>query len=196
MSGVSRTQAGHIDVAFLGDSITQGWEGAGRAPWNETFAPLRSANFGIGGDSTQHVLWRLDNGELIQADPKVVVLLIGTNNCPDANQTPEMIAEGIEAIVGRILSKTHAKILLHAIFPRDAEPTSPQRIKIGMVNEHIAKLGDDNRVFYRDFGQVFLHSDGTLRIIMMPDKLHLSEAGYRLWTLNIKDDVAALLARR
>src|ERR1043165_2202337 len=84
---------GDIDLLFLGDSITDGWRGGGKKVWETNFAPLKAANFGISGDRTEHVLWRIENGELEGIDPKVVILMIGTNN--SNTNSPEEIADAI-----------------------------------------------------------------------------------------------------
>src|SRR5437660_11523941 len=114
---------GKIDVLFLGDSITDAWGGKGHNPkaggsniFAKEFEPLHAANFGISGDRTQHVLWRIQNGELEGIKPKVVVLMIGTNN--SNTDSAESIESGIEKIVSTIREKTGAKVLLLGIFPR------------------------------------------------------------------------------
>src|SRR5947209_8986528 len=97
-SFLERAKKGDVDVLFLGDSITQGWGGAGKEVWKERYEPLKAANFGIGGDQTQHVLWRITEGkELEGISPKVAVLMIGTNNL--GGPKPEQIAGGVTAIV-------------------------------------------------------------------------------------------------
>src|SRR5208337_5244157 len=114
---VAIAKKGGVDVLFLGDSITDGWRGSGKDVWKEKFEPLKAANFGIGGDRTQHVLWRLQNGELEGIKPRAAVIMIGTNNL-GAN-TAEEIADGIKAIVAEIQKKQpETKILLLGIFPR------------------------------------------------------------------------------
>ena len=95
----ARVKQGNIDLVFIGDSITQGWAGAGKEAWEKTFAPLHAANLGIGGDRTQHVLWRLDHGNLEGITPKAAVIMIGTNNSNGNDNTSEEIADGVKAIV-------------------------------------------------------------------------------------------------
>ena len=183
---------GDVDVVFLGDSITNGWRGAGKVMWAERFAPLKAANFGIGGDRTQHVLWRVQNGNFAGITPKAVVLMIGTNNT--GSDTAPQIAEGIEAIVKEIqtLSPT-TKVLLLAVFPRAENPDHPSRAKIAEINSIIAKLDDGEKVVFLDIGQKFLQPDGTLSKEIMPDFLHLSPAGYQIWADAIQEKLAALL---
>jgi lysophospholipase L1-like esterase len=174
-------KGGNVEVLFLGDSITQGWGGAGKEIWTERFAPFKAANFGIGGDRTEHVLWRLRDGkELHGISPKVVVLMIGTNNLGINNA--EQVADGIEAIVQELRQQLpKGKILLLGIFPRAEQPSNPLRAKIKIVNGRIARLDDGKSVHYLDIGAKFLEPDGTLTKKIMPDFLHLSPAGYKIW---------------
>jgi lysophospholipase L1-like esterase len=184
---------GEVEVLFLGDSITQGWEGAGKGVWKERFEPLKTANFGIGGDQTQHVLWRLREGkELHGISPKVVVLMIGTNNTH--GNSAEEIAEGITAIVEEIKHELpHGKVLLLGIFPRGEKPSNTYRAKIKDVNERIAKLDDAKTVRYLDIGEKFLQSDGTLSKDIMPDFLHLTPKGYQIWADAIQPTLTEML---
>jgi lysophospholipase L1-like esterase len=186
-------EKGEADVIFLGDSITQGWEGAGKTVWAEHFAPLKAVNLGIGGDQTGHVLWRITEGkELEPIKPKVAVIMIGTNNT--GGHSADQIAGGIKAIVEELRKqKPEMKILLLGVFPRSAQPSAPVRDKIKAINATISKLDDGKAVFYKDIGAKFLVSDGTLDKKIMPDYLHLSTAGYEIWAAAIKDDVLKLL---
>ena len=201
---VERAQKGDVDVLFLGDSITQGWEGNGRDVWKEHFAPLKAANFGIGGDQTQHVLWRLTEGkELEGIHPKVAVLMIGTNNV--AGNSAEQIAEGIEAIVKELRrQRPDMQILLLGVFPRagtriakDATEAKADQLqpKIKQINERIAKLDDGKNVVYLDIGDKFLASDGSLPKDIMPDYLHLSKKGYEIWAKSVAPTLAKMLGR-
>src|SRR5690606_18268051 len=113
---LKRIKEGPIDLLFLGDSITEGWKNATRV-WQEHYGSFRPANFGIGGDRTQHVLWRIQNGELDGIKPKVVVLMIGTNN--SGTNTAAQIAAANRKIVQQIRTKLPAtKVLVLGIFPR------------------------------------------------------------------------------
>ncbi len=184
---------GQVDLVFLGDSITQGWEGNGKAVWQRYFAHRKALNLGIGGDRTQHVLWRLENGNLDGIKPKVIVLMIGTNNSNRDDHTPAEILEGVTAIVERLRAKLpETRILLLAIFPR-GETFNDQRGKILQVNQALAKLDDNRSVFYLDFGHRFIEKDGSISKRIMPDFLHLSEQGYRIWAESIEPKLAELL---
>ena len=181
---VALAKKGGIDLYFEGDSITDGWHGGGKAVWTKEFAGWNAANFGIGGDQTQHVLWRLQNGEFEGVRPKVVVLMIGTNNSGD---TVANIAAGVTADVKEIQKQSPAtKILLLAIFPRTAKADAPIRAKLKAVNEIIAKLDDGKTVKYMDIGNKFLEADGTLTKEIMPDALHPNAKGYQIWADAIK----------
>ncbi len=184
---------GEGDVIFIGDSITQGWEGNGKKAWAATFAPLKAVNLGIGGDQTGHVLWRITEGqELKPINPKVAVIMIGTNNM--GGHSAEDIAGGVTAIVEELRKqKPEMKILLLGIFPRSAKADDKVRDKIKTANGIISKLDDGKMVFYKDIGEKFLEKDGSLDKKIMPDYLHLSEAGYQIWADAIKEDVTKLL---
>ncbi|HEY8503380.1 MAG TPA: platelet-activating factor acetylhydrolase IB subunit [Gemmataceae bacterium] len=195
---------GGIELLFLGDSITDAWGGEGHNPkaagaeiFEEEFRPMKAANFGIGGDRTQHVLWRLQNGELEGISPKVVMLMIGTNNSNRDDNTAEEIAEGVTAIVREIHKRSpKTKVLLLGIFPRGAKP-NPQREKIAKANAIISKLDDGGRtVKYLDIGEKFLEPDGSISKEIMPDYLHLSPKGYRIWADAVKGPIRELMGEK
>lgn len=176
---VRQAKAGDIDLLFLGDSITDWFCTHGSNVWNQYYAPLHAANFGIAGDKVEQVLWRVKNGELDGIKPKVLVLLIGTNN-KRVNTTPQIV-DGITLLVKDIrmrLPKT--KILLLGIFP-SGEKADPVRDKEQNINARIAKLAHGRHVKYLDLWDKFLEPDGTLSHDIMPDLLHPSEKGYRIW---------------
>jgi len=181
-------------VIFIGDSITQGWEGDGKEVWAKYYAPRHAVNLGIGGDRTQHVLWRLDNGNIDGLKPKAAVLMIGTNNSNAEDNTPGQIAEGVAAIVKKLREKLPGtKIMLVAIFPR-SENLSAQRGKLAMINQVIRKQADEKNVFWVDFGHRFLAEDGTMPRSLMPDYLHLSKKGYEIWAEAIEDQLSGILS--
>ena len=186
-------EKGEADVIFLGDSITQGWEGNGKKVWAEHFAPLKAVNLGIGGDQIGHVLWRITEGkELDPIKPKAAVVMIGTNNM--GSHTAQQIAGGVTAIVAELKKqKPEMKVLLLGIFPRSAKADDKVRDKIKTTNAILAKLDDDETVLYRDIGGKFLEPDGSLDKKIMPDYLHLTPAGYEIWAAAIEDDLKKLL---
>ena len=173
-------------VIFIGDSITEGWEKEGKGVWEKYYSGRNAVNLGIGGDRTQHVLWRLDNGNIKGLKPKAAVLMIGTNNSNFEDNTPGQIAGGIAAIVAKLREKLPStKILLLAIFPR-SENYSAQRGKLAMINQVIRRLADEKNVFWVDFGHKFLTDEGTIPQSLMPDFLHLSDKGYGIWAESIE----------
>jgi lysophospholipase L1-like esterase len=176
-SFLAQTKKGNIDLLFLGDSITQGWNE--NTVWQRYYGPRHAANFGIGGDRTQHVLWRIQNGELDGILPKVTVLMIGTNNLHD--DTPDEIAQGIKTIVAELRNRLpKTQVLLLGVFPRSQKP-DVARDRIKAINEKIARLDDGSHVRYLDIGTAFVNPDGTISSEVMPDFLHLSTKGYRIW---------------
>jgi lysophospholipase L1-like esterase len=181
-----------MDVLFIGDSITEGWNKAPHV-WDHFYGMQRPANFGIGGDKTENVIWRIENGELDGAKPKVVVLMLGTNN--SAQNTAEEIAAADKKIVEMIRGKIPtAKVLLLAVFPRgarknaqgevtaDAIADADKRMQvIDGVNASLAKLDDGKDVRFLDINAKFLGQDGKIPWSIMPDQLHPTAAGYQLW---------------
>jgi lysophospholipase L1-like esterase len=184
---------GQAEVIFLGDSITQAWEGEGKEVWAKYYAPRHALNLGIGSDRTQHVLWRLDHGHLAGLKPKVVVVLIGVNNIPDDTYTPGMVLEGVTAVVQKLRTKLpETKIILLGIFPF-REDFHPQRAKALQVNQALHKLDDGHWVHFLDFGYLFIQPDGRIAKDMMPDFVHLTPTGYRLWAEAMEPKLAELL---
>jgi len=193
---VVKKNQGNIDLVLIGDSITQGWEGAGKDVWAKHYTPRRAANLGIGGDRTQHVLWRLENGNIDGIKPKLAVLMIGTNNSNGNDNTAEEIGAGITAIVEKLRKDLpETKVLILAIFPRGEKP-NPQREKNAKASEIASKLADDKSVFFLDIGPKFLAADGTLTKEIMPDYLHLSPKGYEIWAESIEPTVAKLMGEK
>jgi lysophospholipase L1-like esterase len=173
---------------FIGDSITQGWEGGeAKKIWDEKFGPMKPINLGISGDRTEHVLWRLANGNLGTMKPKVAVIMIGTNNT--GHQQPgkyecsaAQTAEGVTAIVKTLREKwPETKILLLGVFPRGEKADDKMRVQNVETNAIIAKLDDGKMVKFLDIGGKFLKEDGTLPREIMPDVLHLNGKGYQIW---------------
>jgi lysophospholipase L1-like esterase len=186
---LERARRGEIDLLFLGDSIMQGWDD--NAVWRQYYEPRKAANFGIGGDRTQHVLWRIQNGELAGIAPKVVVLMIGTNNA--SGSTPDEIALGIKTILGELGRRLpRTRILLLGVFPRGQRPTST-RERLKAVNDKIAKLDDGSHVKFLDISKSFLEPDGSISPLIMPDYLHLSLRGYEIWAQAMEPTLKTML---
>ena len=181
-----------IELLFVGDSITDGWRNAGQTLWDQYFAPYKAANFGIGGDTTQGVLWRMQNGELDTFKAKLIVMMLGTNNI---NRNPnEDIVEGDRLIIEEFKKRQpQAKVLLLGIFPRAREATDPYRASIKDINSKLARLADNKQVFYMDIGEKFLTPEGALTAEIMPDALHPNFRGYRIWAEAIAPRVKELM---
>ena len=197
---------GDAQLVFLGDSITHGWEGKGKAVWEQTWAPLKAANFGIGGDRTEHVLWRIDHGNFDGIKPKEIVLMIGTNNTGHQGRpqteldgavyqcSAQQTADGIKAILAKLQQKCpEARILLLAIFPRGANKDDKFRQQNEATNALVKAFADDKKVFFLDIGGKFLEADGMLPKSIMPDLLHPNEKGYQIWSDAIEAKVKELL---
>ncbi len=185
---------GGWEVAFIGDSITHGWEGHGKETWEKYYGDRKAINLGYGGDRTEHVLWRLDKGELDGYEPKVAVIMIGTNNTGHRMDAPEVIAIGVSQIVRRIQEiSPKTKILLLGIFPRSAEAKDPQRENNDLTNAMLAKMGNDKTVFFLNINDKFLTEDGVLTKEVMPDLLHPEAAGYAIWAEAMEPTLAKLL---
>lgn len=189
------------ELVFLGDSISQGWGGPGRfvwqaAPqvWDRWFAPRHAASFGISGDGTQHVIWRIDHGNFDVARPRVIVLLIGVNNIP--SHPVEQIAEGVQVILARLEEKARSsRVLLLGVFPFGQKPEAPTRQKVRSLNAMLSKLEDGKRVWFLDIGRAFLLSNGEANPeLMAPDFLHLRPAGYEAWARAMEYRLAKLWA--
>lgn len=184
---------GDYDIEFIGDSITQGWEGAGKQVWQEFYGKRKAINMGVGGDRTQHVLWRFEQGQLDGIHAKVAVVMIGTNNSNKDDNTEADILEGVTAIVNQIRQRQpDTKIILLGIFPR-GKTFSTQRGKILQVNEALARLDDSKNIFYLDIGPQLIENDGSISPAMMRDYLHPGEAGYRIWANAMEPKIKELL---
>ena len=189
---VQRAAEGGVDLLFIGDSLVEGWNGAGRPVWDDEYAPLRAANFGIPADMTQFVLWRLADGELEGISPKAVVLMIGTNNLKSGptRMPPHAAAAGAEAVVNLLREELpRARILLLGILPRQPEyDWMPQAVR--ETNALLARIADGGSVRFINFSDRYLRPDGAVNPdLYRGDLLHLSEAGYRLWADAIRDEV-------
>jgi lysophospholipase L1-like esterase len=176
---VDRAKQGDVDLLFLGDSITEGWT-YNKPDFEKYFGKYKTANVGISGDRTQHVLWRIENGELnFPHPPKVVVLLIGVNNL--TNDPPEKVATGVTNIVHILRNETNAKVLLLGVFPWGQKADDPKRAKVKALNEIISKLDDGKEIRFLDIGEKFLEADGSMSPEVMKDFLHPTKKGQEIW---------------
>ena len=176
----SQNKKAPIAIVFDGDSITDGWQGKGRAVWTARYEKLNAFDFGISGDKTEQVLWRLSQGQVDGLHPKLILLMIGTNNL--ASNTVQQIAEAIGAIIAEYRKRCpDSVILVQGIFPRGQMPSDPARAKIKGINEIIARLADGKKVVYLDFGDKFLNADGSMSPEIMDDFLHPTPKGYEIW---------------
>jgi lysophospholipase L1-like esterase len=191
---VELAERGEVDLVMIGDSITHGWETTGAPVWDEYYADRRAFNLGFGGDRTEQVLWRLAHGAVDGISPRLVVLMIGTNNTGHRRDPPAETAAGIAAILDELERRLPAtRVLLLAVFPRGADPEDELRRLNEAVNERIARFADGERVFFLDLGDTFLEPDGTLSQEVMPDLLHPSEEGYRRWAQAMEPTLERLL---
>jgi beta-glucosidase len=179
-------ESDNVEVVFLGDSITWGWTRTGRKVWDQYYGHRQAVNFGVGGDKTGQVLWRIDHGNFDNISPKLIVLLIGINN--GANNTAPEIAEGVAAVIQRLRRKLpRSRILVLGIFPFGANSYRNH------ANPIIAGYADGRMIHYLNIDEAFLDEDGKIDPGLMPDGLHLSEAGYQAWAEAIEPKMAELL---
>ena len=202
---LERNREGNVNLIFIGDSITHGWEKKGKEIWQQYYEPLGAVNMGFSGDRTQHVLWRLENGEIEGISPKLAVIMIGTNNSNGTDNTPEEIAEGIRAIVCKLRTDLpETKVLILAIFPRGSGDQrkdktqgatfNPQWEKNALASELASKMADGKMITYLDINKAFLDENGTLTRKIMPDLLHPNTSGYQLWAEAIDPTIQNLLS--
>jgi len=201
---LKKRSEGVIDVCFLGDSITRRWQGTDypehKQNWDRNFHGWNAADFGWGGDTTRNVLWRLAHCELDGVNPKVVVLMIGTNNVgntppEDADGRAADVAQGIRAILDLVREKAPAaKVVLMGVTPRnDATHGGPLALMptIHKINEQIEKFADGESVVYLNINDRLADESGKLRPGVTEDGLHLSVEGYQVWA----DALAPLLTK-
>lgn len=194
---LKRAKAGPIGILFLGDSITAGWLSAGKDVWRKYYSAYNPANFGVGGDRTQDVLWRIEHGELDGISPQVVVLLIGTNNGGDPD-----VARGVKKVVEEIRAKLpQSKILLLGIFPRGGDPLNPPWMERSRafnvsVNKELAKLDDGNQIRFLNIGEKFMDDKGFISKEIMPDAVHPAAPGYQIWADSMQPLLQTLLTEK
>ena len=182
---------GGVDLLFLGDSITEMWP---EDAFEANFGQYEPANFGIGGDKTQNLLWRLRNGSVGKLDPKAVVLMIGVNNFGLGQDKPEDVFRGVEAVVDEVEAAFgDAQVLLLGILPYGEQPGTPERAQVAEANALIAGLGERERVHFHDIGAAFLEADGRIAPEIMADFLHPTEKGYAVFAEQLQPLLAELL---
>lgn len=202
---LAKARQGNIDLYFLGDSITRRWGCSDAASadflanWKQNFFGWNAGDFGWGGDTLQNILWRIQNGELDGVNPKVIVLLAGTNNIgnrppPNPDALAADITKGLEAILHTCQQKApNATIILTAIFPRNDNMAAMPVIK--QVNANLAKLADGKKVRFLNVNDQLADADGKLHEGMMnaADKLHPALKGYQVWADGLKPILTELL---
>jgi len=191
---VKEAREGGHQIVFIGDSIIHGWEDEGKEAWGKLMADRKALNLGFSGDKTENVLWRLMNGELENVDPKLFVLMIGTNNTGGRQDPPEETADGIRLIVELLQDrKPDAGILLLSVFPREEKPDGKLRKINEDINLRIKGLADGKKVHWLDMTDVFLDENGILPKSIMPDSLHPNAEGYRKWAEAMEAEIGRLL---
>ncbi len=195
-TNVARATRGDADILLLGDSITEGW--ANTTLWQERFPTLKVANFGIGGDTTSNLLWRLENGEMGNLKPRLIVLLIGVNNLGRNGDAPAKVVEGIQAIVSTLHSRMPAaRIAIVGVLPADEQPKSKMRKRIAETNRRLARnLHDGHSIFVIDAGKSLLEQDGSISSATMADFLHPTPAGYQRLADELFPQIVRILAGR
>lgn len=189
-----KEKLGTVDLLWIGDSITHGWEVGGKATWEKYYAKRKPLNIGFSGDRTENVLWRLNHGAIDGISPKLAVIMIGTNNAGHRKDSPADIAAGISEIIKTLRKKLpNTKILLLAIFPRGADNEDELRKLTHGANELIKGYANNEDVFFADINAAFLEADGKLPKEVMPDLLHPNEEGYRRWAEKLEPTLTKLL---
>ena len=191
-----RLKQGNAYMLFIGDSITNGWDSTGKEVWDKYYASRKAVNMGFGWDRTQSVLWRIDHSDFNNVKPKLAILMIGTNNSGGNDNTAEEVADGIIAICKRLRTKLpQTKILLLAIFPRNAQPNA-QREKNAQASLLASRIADGKTICYLDIDKELLGPDGSLSRDVMPDFLHPNKAGYEIWAKAMEPKVAELMGEK
>lgn len=184
---LERAKDKNIQLVFLGDSITDGWSGKGKAIWEQYYAKYDPADFGVSGERTEHTLGHIAGGILDGLHPKVVVIMIGTNNigqCQD--EKPEWTVDGIKKILDTVHVKLpDTKVLLLGVFPREKKD-SPHRQAVTAINSIINKYDDKSKTRYLDLTPKFIDATGEIPKDIMPDGLHPNAAGYEIWAKSMQ----------
>ncbi|MGJ8694164.1 MAG: platelet-activating factor acetylhydrolase IB subunit [Thalassotalea sp.] len=191
---IEKEQMEKVDLVFLGDSITHAWENKGKAVWADYYQSRNALNLGFSGDRTEQVLWRLQHGAVDNISPKLVVLMIGTNNTGHRDDPAQQTAAGIKAIIDELATRLPtSKVLLLAIFPRGKDKTDPKRQLNTQINELIAKYDSDQQVRFLNINDIFLDDNGVLSPSVMKDYLHPNPEQYLFWAKAIEPSIANLM---
>lgn len=183
-----------VNLLFLGDSITHSWEDTGAATWQRYYAHLKPLNLGYAGDRTEHLLWRLQNGEVDGLSPKLAIVLIGTNNAGHRAEAAEDTADGVKTILDELQNRLpNSKILLLATFPRSKHKNAPMRKRVTASNELVKRFADNKQIFWLDISQEFLTEDGQVLDTVMHDFLHLGTQQYLVWAEAMKNTISELM---
>ena len=188
------------DLVFIGDSITHGWDGSFRPGpervWSAYYGDRNALNLGFSGDRTEHVLWRLEHGEVDGLTPRAVVLMVGTNNIGHGGQTVAEAEAGVRAVCRSIRAKMpRAKLILLAVFPR--QDKGPEvAAKVGDLNRRMAPLGREPGTTFLDINRAFLEPDGSLSREVMYDLLHPGPVGYVRWAEALEPAMRRLFGPR
>jgi beta-glucosidase len=189
-----KEQMKSVDLVFLGDSITHAFDNTGLKVWQEYYQPRNALNLGFSGDRTENVLWRLQHGAVDDINPKLLVLMIGTNNTGHRQDEPEDIALGIKAILDELeVRLPSTKVLLLAIFPRGATSSDPLRVINDKTNNIIKHYDDGERIHYLDINNIFLDENGVLSKAVMKDLLHPNQDQYKQWAQAMEPEIKELM---
>ena len=204
---LKRIKQGKVDIIMVGDSITHFWETTGKQVWDKYYANRNVVNMGISGDKTQNVIWRLEHGEVNNINPKLAVLMIGTNNSKNNDYTSQQIADGVQAVVCQLRTRLpQTKILILAIFPRGSDEQRKDKIQDGKFNPQwdknekankiVSKIADDKMIYYLDINKKFLNKKGVLTRDIMPDLLHPGDKGYMIWAQAMEPTIVKLMGEK
>jgi len=178
----SKINASNIKIVFTGSSSIEYWSTTGGEIWNAKYAPLGAVNYGIGGDKTENLLWRIENGEIDNINPKMVVVYCGSNNIPG---TPSAdVFRGVNATLAEFARRLpESKILYLNFNPRGDRPdTNGTWDKITKVNNQVIQLADNNKLVVFTMFDSFIEYWGQIKEeLYQPDKLHFNKAGYEQW---------------
>ncbi|MBT6032282.1 MAG: acetylglucosamine-6-sulfatase [Kordiimonadaceae bacterium] len=194
---LDHVKKGNVDLLMIGDSITHAWPDRALQSWNQTVGSWNVVNMGFSGDRTEHLIWRLQNGEVDDISPKVAVLMIGTNNTGHNMDPATETIKGIKAVITELQTRLPmTKIILHAVFPRGVTADDPMRIRNDEINSGLTGLVDYKTIYYLDMKADFIDEDGSLSADIMPDYLHPNEAGYDIWSKALTPLLSVLMANQ